>query len=531
MSEKSSDKSTLIQNLSVRAKLLTGFGLVLLILLISSVLSYNALSSMNARFQVVTNVSETNLLISEARHQDKNFFIQKEPRFLQQAIEISTQARQLGEKSLEAFTHAESIALMREMLANIATYQQQLSLLSNTNQQTEQAQLQEIEQQMVTAALAADDAGTRSVANQLQILDQETNQLEWMIIIAAIIAIIIGVLAAIIITQMVVAPLQHVVRVAEKIASGDITEDLPTDRQDEPGQLMQAMQKMSISLRALINNLTAGIAQLATATEEMAAISEQNANGVNQQKQETEQVATAMNEMAATVQEVARSAEDASAAATESSAQADVGEQVVQKTIKQIKALAHEVTTSANSLGELKEQSNNIGSVLDVIKSIADQTNLLALNAAIEAARAGEAGRGFSVVAEEVRALAFRTQESTGQIEQLISTLQQKAEAAVSNMHKSSGLADNTLESADEAGEAIQAINSAVTSIQQMNQQIAAAALEQSTVAEEINRSIFSIRDVAEQSATASEETAAASNDLSRLGTELQQLARQFKVA
>ncbi|WP_254795640.1 methyl-accepting chemotaxis protein [Arsukibacterium indicum] len=486
---------------------------------------------MTGRFQVVTNVSETNLLVSEARHQDKNFQIQKDPQYLQRALDISNQAKQLGEKTLPMFTTEESAALMREMIGNINTYQQQLSQMIRLNGQTNQSELPAIEQQMVAAALAADDAGTRSVANQLQILEQETGQLKLMIIIAAVIAIIIGFLAALIITQMVVAPLRHVVQVAEKIAAGDITEDLPTDRQDEPGQLMQAMQKMSVSLRALINNLTSGIAQLATVTEEMAAISEQNSAGVSKQKEETEQVATAMNEMAATVQEVARSAEDASTAATESSGQATVGEQVVQKTIQQIKALAHEVTTSATSLGELKEQSNNIGSVLDVIKSIADQTNLLALNAAIEAARAGEAGRGFSVVAEEVRALAFRTQESTGQIEQLISTLQQKAEAAVSNMHKSSGLANETLESADDAGDAIQAINTAVTSIQQMNQQIAAAALEQSTVAEEINRSIFSIRDVAEQSATASEETAAASNDLSQLGTELQQLASQFKVA
>ncbi|WP_251372149.1 methyl-accepting chemotaxis protein [Rheinheimera oceanensis] len=199
--------------------------------------------------------------------------------------------------------------------------------------------------------------------------------------------------------------------------------------------------------------------------------------------------------------------------------------------MNQIKTLAHEVASSVKAITELKEQSNNIGSVLDVIKSIADQTNLLALNAAIEAARAGEAGRGFSVVAEEVRALAFRTQESTGQIEQLISSLQHKAEAAVSNMDKSASLADSTLESADDAGDAINAINSAVGSIQQMNQQIAAAALQQSTVAEQINRSIFSIRDVADQSATASEETAAASADLSRLGNELQQLASQFKVA
>lgn len=523
--------TVLIHNLSVRIKLLSGFGLVLLILLIISVLSYNALNSLTSRFKLVTDVSETNLLISEARQQEKNFLLRNDTKFYQQAVDISNQAKQLGEKSLSLFTNDASASLMQELLRNLDLYRQQLDQLASIDIQANAAQALTIEERMTQVALAADDAGTRSVQNQLALLDQEMNELEWVIITAAIIAIIVGVLAATVITQMVVAPLQQVVQVAEKIAAGDLTEDLPTDRHDEPGQLMQAMQKMSISLRALINSLTAGIAQLATATEEMATISERNSAGVNQQKEETEQVATAMNEMTATVQDVAKSAEDASDAATESAQQATVGEQVVQKTMQQIKALAHEVATSARAIGELKEQSNNIGSVLDVIKSIADQTNLLALNAAIEAARAGEAGRGFSVVAEEVRALAFRTQESTGQIEQLISTLQQKAEAAVSNMHKSSGLADNTLESADDAGDAIKAISSAVVSIQQMNQQIAAAALQQSAVAEQINRSIFSIRDVAEQSATASEETAAAGTDLSRLGTELQQLASQFKVA
>lgn len=523
--------SNLIRNLSVRIKLLSGFMMVLLVLLLISVLSYNALNSLTGRFQLVADVSETNLLISEARQQEKNFMLRNDKKHYQQAMDITDKARQLGEKSLTLFTNSESTELMRELLLNLGLYQQQLNQLASVDMVNNKTEALAIEERMTQVALAADDAGTRSVQNQLAILEQEMNELEWVIIIAAVIAIIIGFLAAVVITQMVVAPLQQVVAVAEKIAAGDLTANLPTDRLDEPGQLMAAMQRMSISLRALINNLTAGIAQLAAATEEMAAISEQNSAGVKQQKEETEQVATAMNQMSATVQDVAKSAEDASNAATESAQQATVGEQVVQKTMQQIKALAHEVANSAQAIGELKEQSNNIGSVLDVIKSIADQTNLLALNAAIEAARAGEAGRGFSVVAEEVRALAFRTQESTGQIEQLISTLQQKAEAAVTNMHNSSGLADKTLDSADDAGDAITAINTAVSSIQQMNQQIAAAALQQSTVAEQINRSIFSIRDVAEQSATASEQTASASSDLSRLGSELQQLASQFKVA
>ncbi|KKO48284.1 chemotaxis protein [Arsukibacterium sp. MJ3] len=520
-----------VNNVGVRTKILSGFSLVLLILMLISIISYMSMNSLSERFKQVSDVKQVNLLISEAQQQEKNFILRNDIKYFQMAFDKSEQARKIGQTSLNQFFTTESKLLMQEVLEQVYVYQQHLKELSTVDILTNKAEIDSIEQKMTQAARAADAAATRSVDYQLNRLDDETNSLERLIVTAAIIATAVGLLAGILITKMVVDPLRQVVEVAEKIAAGDLTANLPTDRKDEPGQLMQAMQNMSLSLRELINNLTAGIVQLATATEEMAVISEQNSAGIKQQKEETEQVATAMNEMTATVQDVAKSAEAAFSAAAESAQQATLGEQLVQKTMQQIKALAHEVATSAKSISELKEQSNNIGSVLDVIKSIADQTNLLALNAAIEAARAGEAGRGFSVVAEEVRALALRTQESTGQIEQLINKLQQKAEAAVSNMHNSSYLVEKTLESADNADDAISAINEAVNSIQQMNQQIASAALQQSAVAEEINRSIFSIRDVSEQSAAASEQTAAASSDLSRLGNKLQQLAGQFKVA
>lgn len=648
---------TNLNNLSVRIKLIGGFSIILLITLVISVLSYQALNNLVIRFELVNQVSQINTMVSDARIQEKNFVLRNDEAAASSAQQYIKDILQLSATAADGFSTQQSRALLAQLDNSANNYQLQLTnyitqaaINQKTQEQMETAArsavsvLNELEQQLNNQAvnqirstadprsvealqlsnLASDaakimlsarrdeknfilrqqqqdatavktqidalnsqlnllansltdpvlkqrlydtqqqvnnyqtqfeqykaavaqaslteqkmteyarntvDQATDSANRQLHRLTEESEKLEIIIISAAATAIVVGLLAALLITQMIVSPLQRVVAVAEKIAGGDITEDLPTDRNDEPGQLMQAMQKMSVSLRSLINSLTSGIAQLATATEEMAAISQQNSAGVSQQKEETEQVATAMNEMTATVQDVARSAEDASNAATESTQQAMIGEKVVQKTMAQIKTLAHEVASSVKAITELKEQSNNIGSVLDVIKSIADQTNLLALNAAIEAARAGEAGRGFSVVAEEVRALAFRTQESTGQIEQLISSLQQKAEAAVSNMDKSAGLADSTLESADDAGDAINAINNAVGSIQQMNQQIAAAALQQSTVAEQINRSIFSIRDVADQSATASEETAAASADLSRLGNELQHLASQFKVA
>ncbi|GHG72135.1 hypothetical protein GCM10010919_24140 [Alishewanella longhuensis] len=517
------------QNLSVRKKLLSGFSLVLLILVMISVLSYNGLESQTARFKLVTDVSEANLLISEARQQEKNYMLRNERHYYQQALELAANAYTLGQQSLTQMTTEEAKAFMQQMLQHLTVYQQHLAQLGSATLGSDEAL--RIEALMTVAARAADQAATESVALQLARLEQETTRIERVITLAAIIALFIGLGAALIITSMVVTPLHHVIGVAEKIAAGDLTNNLPTTRQDEPGQLMRAMQQMTLSLRDVLQSLTLGIAQLASATEEMAAISEQNSAGVRQQKEETEQVATAMNEMAATVQDVAKSAEEASDAANQSAEQAVAGEQVVQQTVLQIKTLAHEVAVSAQAINELSQQSSNIGEVLDVIKSIADQTNLLALNAAIEAARAGDAGRGFSVVADEVRALAFRTQESTGKIEQLIGSLQQKAEASVTNMQKSATLVESTLDKADNVGSAIKVINEAVVNIQQMNHQIAAAALQQSTVAEQINRSIFNIRDVAEQSATASEQTAAASSDLSVLGNELQQLAARFKVA
>ncbi|WP_411183308.1 methyl-accepting chemotaxis protein [Pseudomonas sp.] len=246
---------------------------------------------------------------------------------------------------------------------------------------------------------------------------------------------------------------------------------------------------------------------------------------------ETEQVATAMNQMAATVQDVARNAEQAAGSAQDAEDQTRKGSTIVQQAISRIEQLAQAVESSAAAIGRLKGDSANIGTVLDVIKSIAEQTNLLALNAAIEAARAGDAGRGFAVVADEVRALARRTQESTQQIEQLVATLQNGAENAVTAMAQSSGMAGDTVEAARQAGTALTMIDEAVSRIQQMNQQIATASEEQSSVAEEINRSVSNIRDIAEQSAAAAEETSAASVDLARLGSDLQLQVNRFRVS
>ena len=374
------------------------------------------------------------------------------------------------------------------------------------------------------------DLSQKLSAIQIVKRDQDSQQAKTMLIGCALLALVLGIMAAWAITHQIVIPLHRTLKTVEYIAAGDLTHNTQTDRLDELGQLQVAIQRMTVNLRELIGGISDGVTQIASAAEELSAVTEQTSAGVNSQKVETDQVATAMHEMAATVQEVARNAEEASEAAVAADQQAREGDKVVGEAIAQIEKLALEVGHSTEAMGHLKRESDKIGSVLDVIKSVAQQTNLLALNAAIEAARAGEAGRGFAVVADEVRSLAQRTQKSTEEIEELIAGLQSGTQQVSSSMDNSRLLTDNSVELTRRAGESLGNITRTVSTIQGMNQQIAAAAEQQSAVAEEINRSVLNVRDVSEQTAAASEETAASSIELARLGTHLQTLVGRFKV-
>lgn len=347
---------------------------------------------------------------------------------------------------------------------------------------------------------------------------------------ATLLALVLGVLAAWIITRQITGPLKDTLAAVERIASGDLTKTLAVTRGDEIGVLQRGIQHMGGTLRDLIGGIRDGVAQITSAAEELSAVTEQTSAGVNSQKVETDQVATAMHEMSATVQEVARNAEDASRAASQADEEARQGDRVVGEVIQQIERLAAEVGRSTQAMSDLQKESQKIGSVMDVIKTVAEQTNLLALNAAIEAARAGEAGRGFAVVADEVRGLAQRTQKSTEEIEELVAGLQNGTQQVASIMQSSRELTDSSVALTRKAGGSLETITRTVSNIQSMNQQIAAAAEEQSAVAEEISRSILNVRDVSEQTAAASEETAASSVELARLGTQLQTMVSRFRV-
>lgn len=374
------------------------------------------------------------------------------------------------------------------------------------------------------------DVNNQMIVTQNKSRDDESAQSVQMISIATVLALLFSILAAWIITRQISTPLRETLEVVERVAAGDLSRDLTIDRKDELGSLQRSIQTMTVNLRQLIGGIRDGVTQIASAAEELSAVTEQTSAGVNSQKVETDQVATAMHEMTATVQEVARNAEEASEAAVAADQQAREGDRVVNEAITQIERLASEVGNSTEAMNELKRESDKIGSVLDVIKSVAQQTNLLALNAAIEAARAGEAGRGFAVVADEVRSLAQRTQKSTEEIEQLIAGLQSGTQQVATIMDNSRELTVSSVELTRRAGSSLENITKTVSAIQAMNQQIAAAAEEQSATAEEINRSILNVRDVSEQTSAASEETAASSVELARLGNHLQVMVSKFKV-
>jgi len=367
---------------------------------------------------------------------------------------------------------------------------------------------------------------------QLQIdrRDQESQHARVVQVSAALLALILGALAAWLITRQIIKPLQQTLAAVERIAAGDLGSTMTVTRRDELGVLQQGIQRMGATLRQLITGIRDGVTQIASAAEELSAVTEQTSAGANTQRAETDQVATAMHEMTATVQEVARSAEQASEAAVAADHEAQAGDKVVGEAIARIERLAEEVRGSMDAMTNLQAESNKIGSVMDVIKAVAEQTNLLALNAAIEAARAGEAGRGFAVVADEVRGLAQRTQKSTEEIEGLVAGLQNGTKRVVDVMLSSQALTDSSVELTRRAGGSLENITRTVSNIQAMNQQIATAAEQQSAVAEEISRSIVNVRDVSEQTATASQQTALSSAELARLGGNLQALVGHFKV-
>ena len=376
----------------------------------------------------------------------------------------------------------------------------------------------------VISEINADEAlaASKSLANKIGLIGMLLTGL------MIVVAVVVGIVFAIRITKPIIRMSRTMRNIEE---TSDLTQRIEVSSRDELGSMATAMNHMLEKFRNSLESVAASTTMLATASEEMSTITQTTNQNVNRQFSEIDQVATAINEMTATVQEVATNAAKAARAAQEANQQSSAGKQVVETTIDSISDLSQDLEHVSEVIDKLSKHSEGIGVVMDVIKGIAEQTNLLALNAAIEAARAGEQGRGFAVVADEVRTLASRTQQSTTEIEGMIEQLQKESHDAVTAVKQSRERSKQNVQNAATAGDSLLTITDSVTEINDMNTMIASAAEEQSAVTEEINKNIVSIREAAEQTTQGAGQTTTASEELSKLASELQQLVAQFKTA
>lgn len=371
-----------------------------------------------------------------------------------------------------------------------------------------------------------------TVSGELLHESQKTYAMEQKEVIGALIlAVLVSfVVFLVMIQRTILTPARNLVNDLARMASGDFTHKISVSSEDEIGQVASSAARLQEDMNQIVKQINQSVFRVSASAEEMAHITEQSNQAMMSQRNETDQVATAMNEMTATVHEVAQNAQLAAGSANQANSEVNTGQAVVNEAIRAIASLVQKVERAADVIQELESNSNEIGSVLDVIRSIAEQTNLLALNAAIEAARAGEQGRGFAVVADEVRVLAQRTQKSTQEIQGMIQRLQTGAQEAVESMKQSRSQADTTRDTAAKAGQVLTSITKAVTNINDMNALIASAAEEQNAVAEEINRNIVNISSAAENTAESAAQTANASEELRNVAEELKHVVSRLKV-
>ncbi len=363
-----------------------------------------------------------------------------------------------------------------------------------------------------------------------QLSDEAADEARVVAVVALSAILLITIGAATLLTRSIILPLGEAVAIAERVASGDLSRDISVVGKDEPALLLAALKGMQANLRATIQQIGSSSDQLASASEELHAVTEDSNRGLHQQNAEIEQAATAVNEMTAAVEEVARNAASTAAASKESDDEGRRGFAQVNEAIASIRTLAGQVTQASVQASELANQTRDISTVLDVIRGIAAQTNLLALNAAIEAARAGEAGRGFAVVADEVRSLAQRTQSSTEEIEVMIDNIQTGTQGTVGALLAGAEQAEQTLRSAASAGAALERITASISQINERNLIIASASEEQAQVAREVDRNLMNIRDLSMQTAAGANQTSASSQELSRLAIELSTMVTRFRV-
>ncbi|AZE52632.1 Methyl-accepting chemotaxis sensor/transducer protein [Pseudomonas synxantha] len=539
-----------LRNMNIAPRAFLGFAFIGALMLLLGVFALNQMSKIRAATEDITSASvpsiraldEFTQLTLRLRVLSYRLLTNREPDVQQktlEAFELRNQqirtAQGVYEKLITSTQERNAYDEYVRLLGQYHQIEERMKSLSRANQIDELRNLLNTEllsnSEQVNAVLTRlldinnDDAN----ATNQQAKDQYEMAFD-LVVGLLVVATALTVLFAWLLTRSITLPIARALEAAEEVAEGNLTRPITVDGNDEAGRLLAAMAKMQNKLRDTLQRIAGSATQLASAAEELNAVTDESARGLTQQNNEIEQAATAVNEMTSAVEEVARNAVSTSEASRNATTSAGDGRDLVQETVSAIERMSADVQATASLIGDLANESRDIGKVLDVIRGLADQTNLLALNAAIEAARAGEAGRGFAVVADEVRALAHRTQQSTSEIERMIGSIQTGTEHAVDSMRNSTERAESTLNIAKGAGMSLDTINTAIVEINERNLVIASAAEEQAQVAREVDRNLVNIRDLSVQSATGASQTSAASSELSRLAVDLNGMVGRFRL-
>ena len=539
----------MLRTITIQKRLLAAFGVLALLLAITGLFSLQSLSKVRSQADIVesnllpavTYLGQVESLSGSSRALTLRLLLAID--ITQEGASFDRIARINNEvdKAKAAYVATIIMAEERTVFQQFDVVQQQYATLQQQAlgflRQEELGAAQDLLDQMNPLAdQMATLLGQLTQINQKAAADARAESIstyesaKWAVIVLIIVAVVIAVVIAILISRSVNQPLAQAVLSARFIADGDLTQPLTVDGSDELTELAQALKQMQQKLRDAIGHIASSSSQLASAAEQLNVITDESAKALQLQNDEVQQAATAITEMSSAVDEVAGTALKTSEASSQSAELAKDGAKKVLQTSNVIEKMNGDVQHSTKVISTLADKVSSINQVLEVIRSVADQTNLLALNAAIEAARAGEAGRGFAVVADEVRSLAHRTQTSTGEIEQMIQQVQASAKEAVNAMNLISGNADNAQQVATAAAEALTLIDKNIMEISDQNHVIAGAAEEQSKVAREIDRNIVTISDLAAQTADGSSQTTASAGELSRLAIELNALVSKFKV-
>lgn len=483
------------------------------------------ISLLNARLESIRMLANSTNVAGKSAAEAK---VQHSVQILEERSDYYRKNLMAGEKDREQFEAADQA--MKIYIAGLAqlskldlSEHEQALIFANSTQADNASSFQE--KLNVIRQFNAEQAKALGVEADV-VYNESVNVLVTIVVVSLLLTIVL----AIALTRSIVKPVGDSLRLAEEIASGDLTRRLEITGTDEVSRLMVALNLMSKNLQDTVLGISEASIQLSSAAVEMTSITEAADRHLQQQNSEIEQAATAVTEMTSAVEEVARNATSTSQAAQESSEAAKLGNLRVSETLSAVETLTELVESSASQVTELAGQAEDISQVVGVIRSIAEQTNLLALNAAIEAARAGEQGRGFAVVADEVRALAHRTQISTLEIEKMITAIQSGSSTTVESIRRSTEEVYNTKRTAEGAGQSLRQITDSVLQINERNLQIAVASEQQAHVARDVDRSLLSIRSLAIQSSEGANQTIKASNELSRLAVNLNHLVQKFKV-